>query len=108
MVKLVVRPDPNPFNSVAGTHAHGAVLFADANRPDGSAALKFFKMQRRVIRGVRKDLIRQPGAGFDRRGEPLVSAPEGRPDQGDHSLDGSNGSAAPSRKASAANRSSFG
>jgi hypothetical protein len=64
-VELVVRADLNPFNRVAGAHAHGAILFVDANRPDVTAALKFFETQRRMIRVVGKELIRQPGTGLD-------------------------------------------
>jgi hypothetical protein len=82
IIELVVRADPNPFNRIAGAHAHGAILFVDANRPDVTDALKFFEAQRRVIRVDRKELIRQPGAGFDGRSEPLVSSPEGRADLG--------------------------
>ena len=108
IVELVVRADPNPFNRVTGAHAHGAILFADTNRPDVTAALKFFETQRWMIRVGRKKLIRQPRPGFDGRSKLLVSTPEGGPDLGDHSLDGSSGSAAPSRKDAAANCSSFG
>ena len=108
IVKLVVRANPNPFNRAAGTHTHGAVLFADADRPDCTAALKFFEAQRRMLRVLRKELISRPGAGFDGRREPFVGAPEGRPDLGDHSVDGSSGSAAPSRNDMAANCSSLG
>jgi hypothetical protein len=60
-----VRANPNPFNRVAGAHAHRAILFVDADRSDFPAALKFFETQRWMIRIVRKELIRQPGAGFD-------------------------------------------
>ena len=103
-----MRADPNPLNRVTRTHADRAVLFADANRPDFAAALKFFEAQRRMFRVRGKELIRRAGAGFDMGSKPLVSAPEGRPGLGNHSLDGSSSSAAPSRNDAAANCSSLG
>ena len=81
-----MRADPDPCNRVTRTHAHGPILFADAHRPDFTAALELFELQRRMIRVVSEQLIRQPSAGLDRRGEPFISAPERRPDLGKSQL----------------------
>ena len=84
MVKFVVRADLNPFHRVSETNANGTILVIHAHRPNVSAAPEFFETKRRVIRVLLEDAIDFARTGLNRQHEPVVSAPEGRADFGNH------------------------